>query len=319
MNKRWEAWKAEFEKQYNSLDEEKVRFQIFETNVAFIDETNSQPSMTYELGLNQFTDLTREEFLANHTGFKRPENPFGAATYLGRHVSSEDEMLVDSVDWRDKGAVTPVKDQGTCGSCWAFSTIGSLEGAHQIATGKLLSLSEQQLGSCAMFKYGNMGCMGGQMDNGFKYARVSAMCTEESYPYRGWLGELAGCKASQCSTGIAKGGVTGYKDVNPDSEKDLMSAVSQQPVSVAVDAAKFQTYKSGVLNGNCGTSLDHGVLVVGYGTDPAAGDYWLVKNSWNARWGEKGYIRVGRGKGGKGECGILAQPSYPVVTSANIA
>jgi aminopeptidase C len=127
---------------------------------------------------------------------------------------------------------------------------------------------------------------------------------------------LAG--SSSCRTGIAKGGITGYKDVNKDSEKDLMSAVQNGPVSVAVDATKFQSYRSGILSGNCGTNLDHGVLMVGFSTDAMAGDYWIVKNSWNARWGEKGYIRVARGKGGKGECGILDQPSYPVVVSSNI-
>lgn len=159
------------------------------------------------------------------------------------------------------------------------------------------------------------------MDGALKYAKANAMCTEQSYPYRGWGGMLAGCKAANCTTGIAKGGVTGYTDVAKKSEKDLMSAVNQQPVSIGVDAGAFQSYKSGVLTGSCGTSLDHGVLLVGYGTDASKGDYWLVKNSWATTWGEVGYIRLARGAGvcsGSGECGLLLQPSYPTVTEASI-
>merc|ERR1719392_459527 len=141
------------------------------------------------------------------------------------------------------------------------------------------------------------------------------MCTESSYPYKARNGV---CKASSCTTAISKGDVTGFKHVAHDSEKDLMSAAAQNPVSIAIEADKsvFQLYKSGVLSGMCGAKLDHGVLLVGYGTDPAGGDYWKVKNSWGASWGMEGYVLLKRGKGGTGECGLLKQPSYPQVSNA---
>ena len=153
------------------------------------------------------------------------------------------------------------------------------------------------------------------MDTAFKFAEKTALCTEESYPYKA---KGSTCKASSCTVGIPKGSVTGFKDVSSDSEQAMMSALNQQPVSIAIEADKsvFQLYKSGVLSGTCGTSLDHGVLAVGYGTDGGK-DYWLVKNSWGAKWGAKGYVKLLRGKGGAGECGLLKQASYPVVQASS--
>merc|ERR1711974_522427 len=158
------------------------------------------------------------------------------------------------------------------------------------------------------------GCNGGLMDNAFQFAENNAICTETSYPYKAVGGS---CKASSCTTGIPKGGVTGFKDVTVDSEQALMSAIQQGPVSIAIEADKsvFQLYTSGVLTGTCGTNLDHGVLAVGYGTEDGT-DYWLVKNSWGASWGANGYIKLLRGKGGSGECGILKSASYPVVSAS---
>merc|ERR1712187_281355 len=164
--------------------------------------------------------------------------------------------------------------------CWSFSTTGSLEGAWEIASGKLVSLSEQQFVDCDKQ---DSGCNGGLMDTAFTYAEKHALCTEGSYPYNAKGGT---CKASSCTVGIAKGSVTGYKDVSSDSEQAMMSALTQQPVSIAIEADKsvFQLYHSGVLQGLCGASLDHGVLAVGYGTEDGK-DYWLVKNSWGTSWG----------------------------------
>lgn len=194
---------------------------------------------------------------------------------------------------------------------WAFSTTGSLEGANFVSSGELVSLSEQQFVDCDTV---DSGCNGGLMDNAFKYAEKNAICTEQSYPYKA---AKSSCQAQSCSSGLKSGAVTGYKDVG-SSEQDLMAALAQQPVSIAIEADKaiFQSYKSGVLSGMCGASLDHGVLAVVYGTDPTYGDYWKVKNSWGESWGKDGYVLLKRGKGGTGECGLLKQPSYPQVSSS---
>merc|ERR1712232_719606 len=246
-----------------------------------------------------------------YMGYKQPANTWGELAYLGRH-NYTGRALPDSVDWTTKGAVTQVKNQGQCGSCWSFSTTGSLEGAWEIASGKQVVLSEQQFVDCDKV---DEGCNGGLMDNAFKYAEQNALCTEESYSYKGRAGT---CRATSCTVGIPKGGVTGYKDVAKDDMNALMEAVAQQPVSIAIEAdlPTFQLYKSGVLSGICGANLDHGVLAVGYGTD-AGKDYWKVKNSWGATFGEEGYIRLLRGKSGAGECGLLSgPPSYPVVKAS---
>jgi len=306
-------FKNDYGKTYNGDEEEARRFKIFKDNVDLIHEHNSKGA-SYELGVNQFADLTLEEFSQTYLGYTAPSKPYGGAAYLGQHVYNG-EALPTSVDWSTQGAVTPIKNQGQCGSCWSFSTTGSLEGANEIATGKLVSLSEQQLVDCAG-SYGNQGCNGGLMDDAFKYVESSALCTEESYPYKGTGGS---CNAGSCTAGLAKGSVSGYKDVKANSENDLASAVAQQPVSIAIEAnlPAFQLYSSGVLTGVCGASLDHGVLAVGYGTMGGT-EYWKVKNSWGATWGMSGYVLLEKGKGGAGECGLLKQPSYPVVAGSSV-
>jgi len=304
----FKQYMAKWGKKYGA-NELEARFATFKDNHAFVMAENAK-GHKYKLAINEFADMTVEEFSAGHFGVQKPEKMWGDVPYLGTHVYSG-EALPDSVDWSTKGAVTPIKNQGQCGSCWAFSTTGSMEGAWQIATGKLVSLSEQQLVDCSQ-KFGNMGCNGGLMDNGFKYAEQNAMCTEDSYPYKAAAGK---CQAATCTTGIPKAGVTGFKDVKPQDLDSMASAVAQQPVSIAIEADQrvFQLYHTGVLTGTCGTKLDHGVLAVGYGTMNGT-DYWKVKNSWGASWGSEGYILLEKNKNPAGECGIKMQPSYPVVS-----
>ena len=222
-------------------------------------------------------------------------------------VPEPETPLAAGVDWRTKGAVNPVKNQGQCGSCWSFSTTGSLEGAHFIKTGKLVSLSEQQFVDC---DWGDNGCNGGLMDNAFKYAEKNAIALESEYPYTAKSHGAFGCKSKE-HPGTVK--VSSYTDVAHSSSTALKTALAQQPVSVAIEADKpvFHQYTGGVITGSsCGTQLDHGVLAVGYGTDATAGDYYIVKNSWTASWGEQGYVRIGIADG-LGVCGIQSQPSWP--------
>jgi len=312
VDEAFQTFLKNFEKKYETEEERFHRFQVFAENYNHILAENLK-GHKYTLGVNAFADLTLEEFSKTHLGLKPRAKAFEGVPYLGRHVRSGAEAPA-AVNWVEKGAVTPVKNQAQCGSCWAFSSTGSLEGAWQIATGKLVSLSEQQLVDCSG-AYGNQGCNGGLMDNAFNYSEQVAMCTEDSYPYKG----IGGACQTSCTTGIPKGSVVGFKDVAVDDTAALMDAVAQQPVSIAIEADQqaFQFYSGGVLSGDCGTNLDHGVLIVGYGSESGQ-DYWLVKNSWGASWGEKGFVKILKGKAGAGECGIKADPSYPVVKSTTV-
>merc|ERR1712014_134454 len=206
-----------------------------------------------------------------------------------------------SIDWSTKGAVTPIKNQGQCGSCWAFSSTGGTEGMWELATGKLESLSEQQLVDCSKQ---NSGCNGGLMDYAFSFYKSTSIASESSYPYTARDGT---CKSSY-TTAIPSGGVTGYTDC-PGASK-LQSALQTGPVSVAVqaDQSSFQRYSSGILSSGCGTNLDHGVLAAGLNT---AEGYYLVKNSWGSSWGDSGYLKISTSGN---VCGITSQPSYPTVS-----
>jgi len=294
---------TKFEKRYDLGDFFK-RFNIFKNNLDFIREHNANNKESYTVAMNHMGDISSEEYSAM-LGYQRSQLPY----LRSKNVQLLNESFApSSVDWVAKGAVTPVKNQQQCGSCWAFSTTGSIEGANFIANGELVSLSEQMLVDCSTE---NNGCNGGLMDYGFEYViKTGGLCTEDDYKYTARKGS---CKAKKC--GVLKARIYGFSDVAPENEKQLKAAVALGPVSVAIEADKsaFQFYHSGVLTSSaCGTQLDHGVLVVGYGTEDGT-DYWKIKNSWGSSWGEDGFIKIKRGdsKGSKGECGVAAQPSYP--------
>eukprot|EP00954_Amorphochlora_amoebiformis_P029812 1393696-Amorphochlora_amoeboformis.AAC.1 len=239
-------------------------------------------------------------------GYNHLERPY-VPSKSARHQFGADQ-LPDSVDWSMKNAVTPVKNQGQCGSCWAFSTTGSVEGIHAIKTGNLVSLSEQQLVDCA--GTGTYGCKGGFLNSAFEYVKSDGLCTESSYPYKAKNGN---CEDWRCKTAVK---IDGHVRVTPKNELAMMHAVAQQPVSVTIEADQkvFQFYHGGVLSSEaCGVKLDHAVLVVGFG-EQDGNKYWKVKNSWGTRWGLDGYILIGRGTGeSSGVCGILMTPSYPTI------
>jgi hypothetical protein len=297
------SWMTKFGKSY-APEEFFYKFEVFKTNFDFVQQHNSG-NHTWEVELNKFADLTSAEFKIMYAGYK-PELRRGQ-----RQPSLVDLRVgaypTGSVDWVKSGAVTGIKDQGQCGSCWSFSTTGGVEGIVFLKHAHLTSLSEQELMDCSV-SYGNLGCSGGLMDNAFKYVQANGLCTEAAYPYTAKDGT---CKKSSC-TASANSQIGGYKDVT-HTENALGAAVDVQPVSIAIEADQsgFQLYKSGVFCGTCGTNLDHGVLAVGYGDDTTGGAYWKVKNSWGTSWGEQGYIRLCRNKN---ECGLSNEPSYPTET-----
>ena len=313
MFNQFTGFQERFDKKYTTDDEFNDRFTIFQKNLNAIVEHNLDLTQNFTMGVNQFTDMTPEEFKVHVSGLapKKFGLKFGAADCSS--FSGTGKTVPDSYDWRSHGAVTPIKDQGQCGSCWSFSATGAMEGAWAIKHGDLVSLSEQELVDCAGIRYGNMGCNGGLMDSAFKFAVDKGMCAESSYAYTSGTTQTAGsCKS--CSSVVS---FSGCADVAPNNQVALKEAVANGPVSIAIEADTryFQSYSGGVLTAaTCGTTLDHGVLVVGYGEEDGQ-KYWLVKNSWGTSWGDDGYLKIARSESTSdgGVCGIAMQPSYPIV------
>jgi cathepsin L len=282
---RFTSWMSEFDKTYDGHDQFFHKYNTFKSWVDFVAAHNAA-NHTWKAGLNQFSDLTPAEFQAQYlTGLDiAPADTVVTAESL---VAAEP---ANDVDWRDKGAVTPVKNQGQCGSCWAFSATGIVEGWSFTSGKGLQSLSEQQLVDCAG-STGNQGCNGGWHDKAVDYLAGVGSCLETDYPYTGRDGS---CKKT------CKAVVTPNKSQMGKTEADLAKNIEVGPVGVAVDASGgFQSYHSGVFNGPCGTQLNHAILAVGYGSTPSK--YWIVKNSWGTTWGNKGYIFMAQGKN---LCGI---------------
>jgi len=291
-------WVAENDKAYTH-EEFFHRYNTFKANVDFVN-TNNAANKSYTVAINKFADLNTAEFGAMMCGYK-PELRASA-------VFPEPTVTVaaNPVDWVAKGAVTPVKDQGQCGSCWAFSATVGIEGAWFLAKGQLVSVAEQQLVDCSGSQ-GNQGCNGGLMDYAFQYViQNKGIGSEASYKYTARDGV---CKKVPSVVTIKS-----FKDVAQSDEDALITAIQTQPISIAIEAdqACFQFYHGGILDdASCGTNLDHGVLATGFGTDSASGkDYWRVKNSWGASWGDRGYISM---VAHKNQCGLSQMNSYPIV------
>jgi KDEL-tailed cysteine endopeptidase len=310
----YERWQAHH-KVHRHHGEKGHRFGIFKDNVHFIHRHNKHGDRSYRLRLNHFGDMGRDEFRSTFADSRindmRREGPRAAAVPGFMYDGLAD--FPEAVDWRQMGAVTDVKNQGKCGSCWAFSAVVSMEGINAIRTGRLVSLSEQELIDCDRAEN---GCQGGLMENAFEFVkRHGGVTTEASYPYRAANGTCKNAMYRRAALVM----IDGHQMVPARSEEALAKAVANQPVSVAIDASgqAFQFYSEGVFAGDCGTVLDHGVAVVGYGVNYDGTPYWIVKNSWGPTWGEGGYIRMLRGTGDGGLCGIAMQASFPVKTSPN--
>jgi len=299
----WSAWRIIHSKYYEPGESE-ARFAIFRENYKKIIKFNAN-SDSAKLGLNKFSDLTAEEFKIKNSrcAFVEEDREFVEAN---TEDVLEIEDLPDSIDWRKKDAVTPVKDQGQCGSCWSFSSTGVLEGFYAIKNKKLLSFSEQQIVDCDATDY---GCMGGWPYQALVYAGKNGLESEDTYPYTAQDGKCKYKKGDATKTN------TGYTFVKAKSVNALKTALVKGPVSVAIEADEdvFQQYSSGVIKADCGASLDHAVLVVGYKTISGV-EAWIVKNSWGTSWGNAGYVYIAtdpKPNDGTGVCGILSQPVVP--------
>jgi C1A family cysteine protease len=297
-----------FNKTYIDYEYFQYRFSVFRNNLKNIVLHNIDDVKNYTLGVNKFTDLTPEEFNKEYVGTYK-NNSFAKFGTKCNNYQYKGVSIPESIDWREKNAVTNVKDQGQCGSCWSFSSTGAIEGAWAIATGSLINLSEQQLIDCSK-KYGNLGCNGGLMDNAFEYVIDNGQCSDKEYPYTASGGNCHSCKMVAA--------LKDCYDIPPNNQLALKEAVALNgPVSIAIEADTriFQSYSSGVITSStCGTNLDHGVLIVGYGEENGI-KYWLVKNSWGASWGEDGYVKIERSDktNDAGVCGIAMECSYPKV------
>jgi xylem cysteine proteinase len=294
------SFMREFNKNYESIEETVTRYNIFAENYRYI-QNHNEFNYDFTLGVNQFADLTMEEIKEKYLGLKAPDhNPCKL-----KHEPIKGEP---KIDWRAKGAVAKVKNQGNCGSCWAFSAIGALEGLHFILTKELTTYSEQELVDCSR-AYWNEGCNGGEMNQAFEYIKDQGISTDKEYPYEG--------RDRSCRKKSKSFVIDGCVNVTKDDNDNLLEALAHGPVSVAVKAnnREFMYYRGGIIKSGCGKQndeLDHGITLVGADEEKGT-PFWIVKNSWGPSWGEKGYVRIKRDTGkGHSMCGIAMDACYPV-------
>jgi cathepsin L len=304
---KWQDYKLEFNKHY-AEGEEETRYNTWKKAVSEVELHNAKYDESFKQGINQFSDMTDEEFEAQYLGYNPSEVDEDRTPWF-----PSNGPVPNDVDWRQQGMVTPVKNQGACGSCYSFSTTGALEGAWKKKTGNLISMSEQQIVDCSG-RWGNGGCHGGRMQSAFKYIRdVGGIVKESYYPYYPRQGR---CKFSHPPSSEVVAKVRAVQEVRPHRSEDALkqAIAANGPISVAIDASAstFRRYRSGVhYSTSCSsTRLNHAVLAVGYGTENGQ-DYFLVKNSWGTRWGAGGYIKMARNRGNN--CGISNDCSFPAV------
>ena len=312
--KHFSNFQERFSKRYENVQELEARFQIFRSNLRNIILHNLDHTQNFTMGINQFTDLTPQEFKEMYVN-GRNDKKSNLGSFGCKSFSSSGSSLPASVDWRSKGVVNSVRDQGQCGSCWAFATTANAESVWAISSSKLLDLSEEFLVDCASgVGYYNMGCNGGEPDSAFKYMINNGQCSESSYPYKAGVTKTAGSCQKCTSAGVS---FSSCYDVPSNNQVALATAVAKQPVVIAIEADTryFQSYSGGILDStSCGTNLDHAVEIVGYGSENGV-DYWIVRNSWSSSWGESGYFRVKKTSSTNdiGICGVAAQPSFLTV------
>ncbi|KQK08708.1 zingipain-2 [Brachypodium distachyon] len=305
---RHEQWMAKFGRVYTDANEKARRQAVFGANARYVDAVNRAGNRTYTLGLNEFSDLTDNEFAKTHLGYRefRPETAnISKGVDPGYGLAGN---IPKSFDWRTKGAVTEVKSQGGCGCCWAFAAVAATEGLVKIAKGTLISMSEQQVLDCTT---GNNTCKGGYMNDALSYVFASGgLQTEEDYEYNA---EKGACRRDVTPNPATSVGHAEYMPLD-GNEFLLQKLVARQPVVVAVEAygTDFKNYGGGVFTGSpsCGQNLDHFFTVVGYGfADGGKQMYWLVKNQWGTSWGESGYMRIARGSSAR-NCGMTNNYVY---------